>query len=90
MLAFGFRFASHESSVSTLVIKNLPEPLHERLKAQAIEHRRSVTQQAIVLLEQGLLDKPRRAPVLLAPPYALKGGPLTIEQIEAAIEDSRA
>ena len=76
--------------MSTLVVKNLPEPLHERLKAQALEHRRSVTQQAIYLLELGLLATPRRAPLPLPPPYALKGGPLTIKQIEAAVDDGRA
>lgn len=73
----------------TLVVKNLPEALHERLKAQAAEHRRSITMEAIVLLEQGLLTRPRRAPLPLPPPYALPGGPLTIEEIEAAIEDGR-
>lgn len=75
--------------MSTLVLKNLPEQLHERLKAQAAEHRRSLTQEAILVLEQGLLTRPRRALLLLPPPYVLKGGPLTIEQIEAAIEDGR-
>lgn len=75
--------------MSTLVLKNLPEQLHERLKAQAAEHRRSLTQEAILVLEQGLLTRPRRAPLLLPPPYVLKGGPLTIEQIEAAIEGGR-
>lgn len=75
--------------MSTLVVKNLPEQLHERLKAQAQQHHRSITKEAIFLLEQGLLAKPRRAPLLLSPPYVLKGGPLPIEQIEAAIEDGR-
>ena len=75
--------------MSTLVLKNLPEQLHERLKAQAAEHRRSLTQEAILVLEQGLLTRPRRTPLLLPPPYVLEGGPLTIEQIEAAIEDGR-
>jgi plasmid stability protein len=73
----------------TLVVKNLPEPLHARLKAQALEHRRSVTKEAIFLLEMGLLAKPRRTAAALAPAYVLKGGPLTIEQIEAAIEGGR-
>jgi plasmid stability protein len=73
----------------TLVVKNLPEPLHERLKAQAVEHRRSVTKEVIFVLEQGLLAGRRRVPMLLPPPYVLKGGPLTIEQIEAAIEAGR-
>lgn len=75
--------------MSTLVLKSVPEQLHQRLKAQAAEHRRSLTQEAISVLEQGLLTRPRRVPLLL-PPYVLEGGPLTIEQIEAALEDGRA
>lgn len=73
----------------TLVVKNLPEPLHEQLKAQAVEHRRSLSKEVIFVLEQGMLASRRRAPMLLPPPYVLEGGPLTIEQIEAAIEDGR-
>jgi antitoxin FitA len=73
----------------TLVVKNLPEKLHERLKAQAQQHHRSITKEAISLLEQGLLAKPGRVPLPLPPPFLLAGGPLTIEQIEAAIEDGR-
>lgn len=73
----------------TLVVKNLPEPLHERLKAQAQQHHRSITKEAIYLLEQGLLAKVNRAPILLPPPYLLSSGPLTIEQIEASIKDGR-
>lgn len=73
----------------TLVVKNLPEPLHERLKAQAQQHHRSITKEAIYLLEQGLLAEGNRVPILLPPPYVLSSGPLTIEQIEAAIEDGR-
>jgi len=73
----------------TLVVKNFPEDLHDRLKERAAVHRRSITMETIFLLEQVLLAKPRRAPMLLPAPYVLKSGPLTIEQIEAAIEDGR-
>ncbi len=75
--------------MSTLVLKNVPEQLHERLKAQAAEHRRSLTQEAIVVLEQGLLTRPRRAPVPLPPPIKLKSGPVTTEWILAAIAEGR-
>ena len=75
--------------MSTLVLKNLPEELHARLKAQASAHRRSLTQEAILLLEQGLLARPRRAPVPLPPPIKLKGGPVTTEWILAAIAEGR-
>ncbi len=40
--------------MSTLVIKSFPDELHAKLKEAAAEDRRSVTQQAIVLLEQSL------------------------------------
>lgn len=88
-IAFGFLFSPRGIHMPTLVVKNLPGPLHERLKAQAVEYRRSVTQEVIFVLEQGLLTGRRRAPMLLPPPYVLKGGPLTIDQIEAAIEHGR-
>jgi plasmid stability protein len=41
-----------------LVLKNVPEGLHERLKAQAAANRRSLTQEVIQLLERGVLSKP--------------------------------
>ncbi len=37
-----------------LVIKTLPAELHRRLKEEARENHRSMTQQAIVLLNEGL------------------------------------
>jgi len=39
----------------TLVIKSFPEELHLRLKETAANHRRSVTQETIFLLEQALI-----------------------------------
>jgi antitoxin FitA len=75
----------------TLVVKNLPAQLHERLKAQAQQHHRSITKEAIALIEQGLLAP--RASASQAPPLPplvrLPGGPLTSEWIEAAIADGR-
>ena len=73
----------------TLVVKNLPEPLHELLKAQAQQHHRSITKEAISLLERGLLAAPRRTPIKLSPPVRLKSGPVTTEWIEAAIAEGR-
>jgi plasmid stability protein len=37
-----------------LVLKNISRNLHRRLKEEAVRHRRSMTQQAIVLLERSL------------------------------------
>ena len=76
----------------TLVVKNLPGPLHDRLKAQAQHHHRSITKEAIALLEQGLLAplaSVAQANIALPPLVRLPGGPLTAEWIEAAIADGR-
>ena len=73
--------------MSTLVIKNLPEMLHRRLKEQAEHNRRSVTQEAILLIEIGI-TVPRLAPAL-PPPVKLKGGPLTTDELETWITEGR-
>lgn len=78
-----------ENAVPTLVVKNLPEPLHQLLREQAQQHHRSVTKEVISLLELGLLAAPRRAPIKLSPPLKLKSGPVTTEWIEAAIAEGR-
>lgn len=41
----------------TLVIKSFPENLHARLKEIAAVHRRSVTQETILLLESAILKE---------------------------------
>ena len=63
-----------------LVIKDLPVELHRRLKDEAAQHHRSMTQEAIVILEQGLH---RARPV---PPFKAYRGAfsLTNEFINAA------
>ena len=73
----------------TLVVKNVPDALHQHLKARAARHRRSLTQETILLLEQGLSADARRQPVELPPPIRLKSGPVTTEWIEAAIAEDR-
>lgn len=69
-----------------LVIKNLPAELHRRLKNEAIQHHRSMTQHAIVILEQGLH---RVTPI---PAFkAFRGKfPLTNDFINAAKREVRA
>ena len=74
--------------MSTLVIKNLPEQLHERLKALAERNHRSVTKEAIRLLESGLVASTGQLP--LPEPVSLRSGKVqTIDDIEAAIREGR-
>ena len=78
--------------MSTLVVKNLPEQLHERLKVQAQQHHGSTTKEALALIEQGLLALRATAPqaeALLPPLVRPPGGPLTNAWIAAAIADGR-
>jgi len=74
--------------MSTLVIKNLPDDLHARLKAQAERNRRSVTMEVVTLIEHG--TAPRQNAPFLSRPIKLKGGPLTDKDIEAWKNDGRA
>ena len=75
--------------MSTLVVKNLPDQLHDLLRQRAQRNHRSVTKEAIVLIEQGLLTATPRRPIKLPPPVRLKGGPATTAWIEAAIAEGR-
>lgn len=45
-----------------IVLKSVPEALHKRLKRAAAAHRRSLTQEAIVLLEAALAQQEAPAP----------------------------
>jgi plasmid stability protein len=68
-----------------LVIKDLPVELHRRLKDEAAQHHRSMTQQAIVILEQGL-HRVRPIPAF----RAYKGTfPLTNEFMSSAKREGR-
>ena len=74
--------------MSTLVIKNLPDGLHARLKEQAQRNHRSVTKEVVSLIESGL-EVRQPAPELRAPLTLKSGYRPTIEEIEAAIADER-
>ncbi|MDQ2915921.1 MAG: hypothetical protein ABI316_03495 [Casimicrobiaceae bacterium] len=74
--------------MSTLVIKNLPDDLHAALKARALRHRRSMTKEAVTLIETALTSGPRLVPEL-PPPIKLKGGMMTSADIEAAVAEGR-
>ena len=64
------------------------EAIHAQLKEQAQRNRRSVTKEAVTLIETALAAGPRTAPAL-SPPIKLKGGPLTTAEIEAWIAEGR-
>lgn len=42
--------------MAALVIRNLPEELHAKLKARAVRHHRSMNREAIALLEEALSE----------------------------------
>lgn len=71
----------------TIVLKNVPEAVHARLKAQAERNRRSVSKELLTLIESNIA--PKRIAPPLPPPIKLKGGPVTTEEIEAAINEGR-
>jgi plasmid stability protein len=70
----------------TLVIKNLPEALHARLKLQSERNHRSVTGEVIALIAMGVAA-PRNLPPLPPPVRLRRSRMLGIEEIETAIED---
>jgi plasmid stability protein len=49
-------------AMATLVIRNVEDELHTRLKAQAAAHSRSMEEEARVLLRQGLAASPTETP----------------------------
>ncbi|MCP4432727.1 MAG: Arc family DNA-binding protein [Gammaproteobacteria bacterium] len=69
----------------SLVIKNLPEDLHVKLKEQAARHHRSMTREAIAILSEGVGPMNTRE---MPAPY--KGRvPITEELINMAKHEGR-
>lgn len=70
----------------TLVIRNVPAPVHRRLREAAAHARRSMNQEAILLLQEGLSGARELPPVV---PF--RGArPLTVRLVSAAIREGRA
>lgn len=44
--------------MASLTVKNIPDGLHQRLKASAAQHRRSMNSEVIACLEQVLRSEP--------------------------------
>jgi antitoxin FitA len=78
---------------TSITLKNIPEPLYRRIRMAADRHHRSLNSEIIARLERALaphvvdieasLQRARR----LRERYA--GPPLTIDEIEAAIDRER-
>jgi hypothetical protein len=68
-----------------LLIKDIPREVHEWLKREAQRNRRSMTQQAIVVLEERI----RRFQPVRFPPPARTRTPLTAAFIDQAKREGR-
>jgi plasmid stability protein len=83
--------------MKTIVLKNVPDELHARLKERAKRHHRSLNGEVIALLEEqvehGALSDVDRLAILreIRESKAEMPGPgLSIEEIEHAINEGRA
>lgn len=78
----------------SITIKNVPEPLYERLKDVAARNRRSLNSEVIIQLERALGTAPVDAAALLARARAVRergGVPyLTDAALRAAREEGRS
>lgn len=73
--------------MASILLKEVPVSLHERLKEEAAAHRRSMNQHALVLLEQALGGAPR--PIKLPPPIKT-GRKWSAKEIRDAVRAGRA
>ncbi len=55
----------YDSNVATITLRNIPEHLHESLKARAVAHGRSLDSEALECLERALVGKPLDAAAFL-------------------------
>ena len=78
--------------MATLTLRNVPDELYERLKADATRNRRSLNQEAIAQLEQ-TAPRPRTSEEMIAimrrARERVPGLWLTPEEIDAAITEGR-
>jgi plasmid stability protein len=60
--------------MAALLIKNLPPPLHERLRRRAAEHHRSMNREVIAILEKEIAGTaPDRLPLPVQPLVPVDG-----------------
>jgi len=73
-----------------LMIRDLPADLHERLKTRARAHRRSLTAEVLVILEEILNDRAGSRRLEDVDRQRIRGArPLTQELLDAARETGR-
>ena len=76
--------------MTTTTLKNIPDELYARIRADAALHRRSINQEILTLLEDALAKSPGRETLhdAFAPiRAAYRGPPLSIDEIQALIEE---
>jgi plasmid stability protein len=71
--------------MSSLILRNIPPELHSRLKRQAELHHRSMTREAVAILEKELGVS---SPIVLPDPIPAHPA-LTVREIERAIREGR-
>ena len=74
--------------MSGLLIKDFPPELHRKLKDEAARHHRSMTRQALALLEQALSSETRNAADLLPKPLK-PAKPVIASNVVAIIREGR-
>jgi len=74
--------------MSGLLIKDFPPELHRKLKEEAARHHRSMTRQALALLEQALSTPAKNAAELLPKPIK-PAKPVTMSNVVATIREGR-
>lgn len=72
----------------TVTLKNLPPGLHRSLKESARRNKRSLNQEAIRLLESGVMAKDAAQPSLLDPPPIRSIGRILVSEAELNARDA--
>jgi plasmid stability protein len=72
--------------MATLTIKNLPQPLLDRLRARAGRHRRSLNREVITCLESVVQGAPLDPDALLVRARALRRTPAGLRLTDRALE----
>ena len=69
--------------MASLILRDIPEEVHKRLRDRATRHRRSMTREAVDILERDLLAE---EPVRL-PPLVPGGTDIPAEEIDRAVDE---